>query len=254
MKTSTRLLLIIYVVFTVGTFFLASNIWEGIHITDTSITFNFDTLGTIGIMLLAINTILGFVLYAKFLRSLSLSKGLFFSTLPVTLLFAVLIYSVAMVKSYDVTSAIFVRNVLAISETNSSEILWASLLFATYVIFLFLTFVFLTKPLNRVQRAVKKLGEGNVIGKKIELKGGEQFKDIGSSLNKINNNYKEKNGQRDRLLEYKMKFEEGVKLYEQGEYRKAKTVFESLLKDTKKDEGLYAYYNRCIDKLTSAKQ
>ena len=195
MKTSTKILLIIYVVFTVGGFFLGASILEGVQITENSIMLNFDTLAVIGLTLMGITTILGFVLYARFLRSLSLSKGLFFSILPITVTFAILVYMVSSLNRYTTPSAVFAKSALMISSTNNNDILWSVLLFAAYAIFLFVNFIFMTKPLSRVQRATSRLGDGSVVDKKIELKGNRQFKEIEHSLNKINNNYKEKNNQ-----------------------------------------------------------
>ena len=190
MKTSTKVWSVIFIVSLIGGLLLSRYIFAGIIISG-GITFNFSTLAIVGLVFNAINIISGTVLFAKFLRSQPFNRVLFFSTLPMTLTFATIGYLILNINSYNGKTAEFVRTTLQINSGNINNYLWLGLVVILYIVVLFLTYHFTCKPLKKVEKAVYRLSGGN-IASDIKIGGSRQFVEIEHSLNKINENFKEK--------------------------------------------------------------
>ena len=52
-----------------------------------------------------------------------------------------------------------------------------------------------------------------------------------------------------KLLRYKNDFEEGARLYSDGDFENAKNVFYKVLKNYNEDEVAHVYYNACNEKI-----
>ena len=57
---------------------------------------------------------------------------------------------------------------------------------------------------------------------------------------------------REKLFRLKNKFENGVRAYNDGNFKEAKNLFEEILKYVSDDKPSYVYFNKANDKLSSA--
>lgn len=193
MKLSTKILIVFFVLTVVPAIWLGRYFLADIVPTAKGFTFNFSPLGITGIVFIILNTVLGSILYFRFLRSLTLSKALFFSIMPLTVLYGILIFLIADITQFDGKTATSIKTLLNLSDNNNyNTILWAVLISVVYISALFLIFLLLTKPVNRMEKIINRLGDGKVKDPHFKLGGGKQFKEIEHSLNKINYNYHSK--------------------------------------------------------------
>ena len=193
MKTSTKILLVLFIVFTVPAIFLGKYVFAGISPTEYGFAFNFDTYAYVGLGFIAVSSIFGSVLYLRFIFNLKLSKAIFFSVFPMTVIYAFGLYSLAIVGRYESPLASSIKLTLNISSTNNyNSILWAVLLTGVYLLYVFLIFVITCKPLQKLEKIAQRLGDGRVKEGSFNVGGIKQFKNIETSLEKINYNYREK--------------------------------------------------------------
>ena len=190
MKKSTKVWLIVFIISFVGSLLLFSSVSRGIVIGE-SIYLNFDAMGYVGLVFMAISTVSGSVLYFKFIKSQNFTRMLFFLTVPLTLTFAVAIYLVSDINSFNGTQIDTLRQVLNVTPSNNINYVWAILLTIVYLILLFLTFSYACKPIKKIEKAVSRLSDGE-IKDEIQIGGNKQFEGIEHGLNKINDVYKEK--------------------------------------------------------------
>ena len=123
MKTSTKVWLIVFIVSAVGAVLLSNSIFSGIMI-GTEIYFNFSALAYVGIVFFAIALVSGTVLYIGFLKRQNFNGMLFFLTVPITILFAVAVYFMSTINTYQSAELEFVRAVLNVSADNNNNYLW----------------------------------------------------------------------------------------------------------------------------------
>lgn len=193
MKKSTKILLIIYLIVLIPSLVLGRYIFQGINPTDTGFTFNFDVKGIVGIILTIISLVIGTILFYRFVMAQSIDKAIFFSSLPLVLIYGLAIFFLAELTSFDNSTANSVKTLLNITTDNTyNTVLWAVLLTIIFVLLLFLNYFMLCKPLNRVEKIVARLGDGKVKEEKLHIGGSKQFNSIEHGLNKINNNYRSK--------------------------------------------------------------
>ena len=190
MKKSTKVWLIVFIISFVGSLLLFSSVSRGIVIGG-SIYLNFDATGYVGLVFMTISTVSGSVLYFKFIKSQNFTRMLFFLTVPLTLTFAVAIYLVSDINSFNGTQIDTLRQVLNVTPSNNINYVWAILLTIVYLILLFLTFSYACKPIKKIEKAVSRLSDGE-IKDEIQIGGNKQFEGIEHGLNKINDVYKEK--------------------------------------------------------------
>ena len=190
MKKSTKVWLIVFIISFVGSLLLFSSVSRGIVIGE-SIYLNFDAMGYVGLVFMAISTLSGSVLYFKFIKSQNFTRMLFFLTVPLTLTFAVAIYLISDINSFNGTQIDTLRQVLNVTPSNNINYIWAILLTIVYLILLFLTFSYACKPIKKIEKAVSRLSDGE-IKDEIQIGGNKQFEGIEHGLNKINDVYKEK--------------------------------------------------------------
>lgn len=190
---STKILLVLFILVTIPALVLGGSIFAGIKATENGFVFDFDTKGIIAIVLSIISTILGTILYIKFLMSLSLERVLFFSSIPMIMIYGAIMFLIADLSNLNNNLAISVRSVLNLSPDNAyNTILWAILVTILFVVLLSINYFFICKPMNKVEKIVSRLGDGKVKENMLQVGGSKQFKNIEHGLNKINNNYKEK--------------------------------------------------------------
>lgn len=193
MRKSTKILLIIYIVVLIPSLVLGRYIFSGITPTGTGFVFNFDVKGIIAIVLNISSMILGNILFFRFIMAQSIDRAIFFSSVPLVLIYGVTLFFLAELTTFDNSTAKSMRTILNISTENTyNTILWAVLLSIVFILLLFLTYFMLCKPINKVEKVVARLGDGKVKEEKLRIGGGKQFNSIEHALNKINNNYRSK--------------------------------------------------------------
>ena len=193
MKKSTKILLVLFVLVTIPALVLGSSIFAGIQATENGFVFNFDTKGIIAIILSVASVLLGTILYLRFLMSLSLERVLFFSSVPLIVIYGATMFLIAEMSNLNNNLALSVRSVLNLSQENLyNTVLWAILVTLLFIVLLSVNYFFICKPVNKVEKIVSRLGDGKVKENNLQVGGSKQFKNIEHSLNKINNNYKEK--------------------------------------------------------------
>lgn len=193
MKKSTKILLIIFIIVFVASCIMGRYIFEGINPTENGFEFNFDAKGIIAIVITAVSVILGNILYFRFLMNLPIDKMLFFATAPLMITYGVLIFLVADLAYLQGKTAQSFQTLLNVSVDNTyNTILWAVLVSLAFITMLFILYLIICRPVTRVERLVLRLGDGKVSQPRLVVGGGKQFSAIEHGLNKINNNYKEK--------------------------------------------------------------
>lgn len=191
MRTSTKILMILFIITLVGVILTSTFFFSAISIDESGLSINLDTLAYLALIIGVINIVIGIILYIRFLNSQKVSTKLFFSIVPVTLVFAMATYFLATINNYQSNAVTLVKQVLQISTTNINNYLWIILLTLIYLIIVFIIFKIITKPLRKLELAIERLSDGNV-SDRISIGGGKQFTKIEYDLNKINDNYRKK--------------------------------------------------------------
>lgn len=191
MRTSTKVLMVLFILSLVGVVLTSTFIFSAITINQQSVEFNFTTMSYIALGFVVFNGIFATILYSRFLKSQKITSTLFFSVVPITIVFALATYFLATINSYNNSTANIVRQALKITTLNYNNYLWIVLLTIIYLIIVFIIFRVVTKPLKKLEQAIERLSDGNV-SDKIYLGGGRQFQKMEYDLNKINDNYKKK--------------------------------------------------------------
>ena len=193
MKKSTKILLILTIILLIPNIFLIKYLAEGIVPSEDGFSFTFSALSwvALGFLIAFIVSLIAF--YISVLKSLSLSNLLFFSTLPLTLIYgAFIVYVTAVDSLTDVTSQ-SVRAILNLNNSaNYNSLLWVILATIVYLVLLFTLIIIACKPLKSVQKITQKLGDGRAKFDDFKVGGSKDFQEIEHSLNKINYIYKEK--------------------------------------------------------------
>lgn len=191
MRKSTKVLLILFILTLIPAIVLGGSIFEGITPTGSGFTFNFEIKGIIALVLLALSGIFGFILFFRFIMAQPMANAIFFSSLPLMLIYGALMFLLVDLSTFQNDTAESVRTILNISPDNAyNTILWAILLTIVFVLIMFLNFFLLCKPMGRVEKIVVRLGDGKVKDSQLKIGGGKQFNNIEHGLNKINNNYR----------------------------------------------------------------
>ncbi len=191
MRRTTKVLLILYVLTFIPSIVLGRYVLQGIIPVENGFNFNFDVWGIIGLILMLVSNILGFILFFRFIMAQPMAKAIFFSSLPLIITYGALMFLLAELTSFQNDTAQSVRTLLNLSADNAyNTILWAILITIVFVLLMFANFFFLCKPLGKVEKIVARLGDGKVKEHKLKIGGGKQFNNIEHGLNKINNNYK----------------------------------------------------------------
>lgn len=191
MRTSTKVFMALFFITLVGVVLTSSFFFSSISINDQGLNINLNQMTYFSIAIGILNGLFGTILYTRFLKSQKFNTMLFFSVVPLTVTFATVAYFLATIYNYDNTTVTFVKQVLQINKTNMNNYLWLAILTIIYLLIVFIMFKVITKPLKKLEIAIERLSDGNVAGK-IYIGGGKQFKNIEYSLNKINENYRQK--------------------------------------------------------------
>ena len=190
MKTSTKIFIGIFIISLIGVIFTARYIFFAINIIDGNIVFNMSTLAWVGVGFNAINIISGNILFIRFLKTRKFNTVLFFSTVPLSLIFGGIAFVLSGINNFSGQTFSIVRTALNINVSNNNNYLWLLVVAIVYVVVMFFTLTIVSLPVKKVQTATKRLAYGEV-SNKIDIGGNKQFLEIENSLNKINQNYKQ---------------------------------------------------------------
>lgn len=255
MKKLTKILLVIFVLATICAIILGRDVFNNIIISNNSITFNPTAKSISGLVLLILSILLGTYLYWKFVLALSFEKMVFFASVPIVLIYGILLFLLAYLSNLDNQYADFIKSLLNINTgSDYNTILWAILISIVFLIILYFNYLILCKPVNKLQHVVLRLGDGNIKDNNVVIGGGRQFKTIEHSLNKINNNYKTKDryGKTLALEEknilpkqlYKFLGRDGIDIIErEGQVKKRGTIAIIKLSYDSKMKGLQEQYD-----------
>ena len=191
MKTSTKILIMLFVITSVGLAFTSAYIFSAISLVPSGIKINMTTPAWIGVIFTILNTIFGSVLYFRFLKVQKFNSMLFFSTVPLTLIFGGIMYLLATINTMNNQVVDVVKVALQISNTNNNNVYWIIVLAIIYILVMFVTFTISARPVKKIEKACSKLSYGEVKNQ-ITIGGNKDFKEIEYSLNKINENFKKK--------------------------------------------------------------
>lgn len=195
MRTSTKILLVITIALFVPNFFLTKYLLQAIVPTADGFVLNFTPLAWVSLVFQVLFNVFFTILFIKFLKTQRLSNAIFFSVLPLTIMYGGLMVYISGVKSMTGPTAQSIKATLNITaaEDSYNHLLWAGIATIVYLVALFLIVVFACRPLSRVEKVTGKLGDGRVKQEDdFKIGGGKQFIEITHSLNKINYNYLEK--------------------------------------------------------------
>ena len=191
MKTSTKIFLVLFIIFTFASILTSRLLLSAIFLNGRFV-WNFDAMSYLALFFFVASNIFGGILYVRFLKSLNLNIMLFFSTVPLTLSFALISYFILNLNNFTAPAVIAVKTALRVTTQNTTNTyLWLALLLILYLILLFICFKTICKPVKKVESAVYRLSDGKVKDK-ISVGGGKQFREIEFALNKINENYRQK--------------------------------------------------------------
>lgn len=163
-----------------------------------SITPNWEAY--VGFALSIIATVSGFVIFSRFLKSLSLSKQIFVSTIVPTITFMFLMFfffNITSMEQVGVVAAI--RDGLSIN-TSTQRYIWMAVVAVIYSIYLLITYFLLTKPVRKLEKALEIIKYGGEPKKSLDLGGSKEFRAIEMDLRAINQEIKE-NNQRKKVVE-----------------------------------------------------
>lgn len=194
MKTSTKILLLLELVFLVASIFLGRFVFATISATDGVVSFVPTPLGWVGLACQIVALVLSAILFFKFVRSQRLANAIFFSAVPLTMIYGGFVCGVVSVQNLQGETANALRNSLQLSQqqTTTKLYLWIGLATLIYLVLLFLVIKVSCRPLVRVARITKKLGDGRTKLEDFRVGGVKQFREIENSLNKINYNINSK--------------------------------------------------------------
>lgn len=194
MKTSTKILSILAVVTFLPNIFLFKYLLQAFVPTGKTFEVHFTPLAWVALVFQVLAMIFGGILFFRFLKTQKLTNALFFSVMPLTIVYGVFVAYVASVKDMDGVMAQTIRTALKISsaEKSHNNLLWVGLATLIYLILLFVIILILCKPLSKVEKVTKNLGDGRMKFDDFKVGGTKQFKEIENSLNKINYQYKQK--------------------------------------------------------------
>ncbi len=191
MKLLTKIFFAMFIVTIIPAIVLSGYVFDGIYFDGTGLVFDFNTVSIVGLSFMGVSAIFGIILYLRFLKVLKLSKVLFFSVTPLTIIYGVSLFIISDLGKLPENGSNVVQVALRI-ETGDilTSILWGVLFTLIYLILLFVIFNYVCRPIQKIEKVTARLGDGRVKEDLIKIGKSNQFKKIQNSLEKINYNYK----------------------------------------------------------------
>ena len=192
MRTSTKVWLIIAIISNIAMLYFFEPMLNALSYIDGKVFFNANWETYIGLILFAIANISGFVLFARFIKSQTFSRQIFFTTLVPTITFVSLLFfffNITTMKQIGIVALI--RQGLAINSATSRYI-WMAIVSGVYAIYLLISYFLLTKPIRRLEKALEIIKFGGEPKKSLDLGGSKEFRAIEADLRRINLEIKDK--------------------------------------------------------------
>ncbi len=193
-KISKLIVLILAVCFSISFLVMSKYFFEG-FVYDKGLKVITSDMFFVSCFLLIFAVAFNILLFVFILKNKTATAKLFFTILPLTLLFVSAMYFLIIDDSSK-------KNVMAFSRaitSNTQTAIWSiAIIVAIYIILLFAVIVVVLKPIKQIQRAVDTLSNGYT-NKSIILSPGKDFNSIEKGLNKINYNYKQNQDLFDKL-------------------------------------------------------
>lgn len=200
MRKSTKIWLIIMIISNIAMLYFFEPMIKSINYVGGQISITPNWEAYVGFALSIIATVSGFVIFSRFLKSLSLSKQIFVSTIVPTITFMFLMFfffNITSMEQVGVVAAI--RDGLSIN-TSTQRYIWMAVVAVIYSIYLLITYFLLTKPVRKLEKALEIIKYGGEPKKSLDLGGSKEFRAIETDLRAINQEIKE-NNQRKKVVE-----------------------------------------------------
>lgn len=200
MRKSTKIWLIIMIISNIAMLYFFEPMIKSINYVGGQISITPNWEAYVGFALSIIATVSGFVIFSRFLKSLSLSKQIFVSTIVPTITFMFLMFfffNITSMEQVGVVAAI--RDGLSIN-TSTQRYIWMAAVAVIYSIYLLITYFLLTKPVRKLEKALEIIKYGGEPKKSLDLGGSKEFRAIEMDLRAINQEIKE-NNQRKKVVE-----------------------------------------------------
>lgn len=190
MKMSTKIWLSLMIISNIAMFYFFTPMINAIKVSGDIVYFDLTTEAYIGIALFIIANVSGTVVITRFLKNQPLNSEIFFSTVPPTATFVLIILFFFTITTSEQTNLVSAVRVSLNIANESSKYLWIGIAVGIYIMYMSIICFILAKPLKRVEKVTEVLKYGKV-KKQIKIGGGKQFQNIEYDLNAINQNYKD---------------------------------------------------------------
>ncbi len=190
MKTSTKIWLVLTVISNIALLYFFQPIIQSIKYSNNSVTFNLTTEAYVGLALFVVANISGSVVMLRFLKTQPLNSQIFFSIVPITVTFVLVILFLFTINTTEQTDLVSAVRLGLNINTEQAKYIWIAVVAVVYVVYTSVICFIVVRPLKKVERAVGELSYGKT-KKQIKIGGSKQFQNIEFDLNAINNNYKE---------------------------------------------------------------
>ena len=185
-KVSKIIVLIFAIIFSVA-FFMMSNYFFDAFSYQGKFIFVLDNLFYVSLFLLVMAIIFNILLFVFILSNKKVTTKMFFTILPLTLLFIASLYYLV----FDVNPSPMVMAVKDNIMTSDNSVIWTIIaLSLIYIITMLIVIINVLKPIKRIERAVTELSNGYV-NQPIMVSKGKDFSKIEKGLNQINYNFKQ---------------------------------------------------------------
>lgn len=193
MRKSTKIWLIIMIISNIAMLYFFEPLVSSFNYVEGMINFSLTWETYVGLALFILSTISGFVVYGRFIKTQTLSRQIFFSTIIPTITFMFLMFfffNITTIKQIGIVAAI--RDGLAIN-TATARYIWMTIVAVIYSVYLLITYFFLTRPIRKLEKALEIIKYGGEPKKSLDLGGSKEFRSIESDLKQINEEIKHNN-------------------------------------------------------------
>ena len=150
-----KIMLIVNILLLIANIFLIRYLIEAIVPTGEGFSFNFSALSWVALVVFVLFLISSIVLYIMILRRLSLSNLIFFSILPLALVYGVSVSYLAQVNNLTDVTAESIKATLNLNSSPNINILWIILSTIFFLLGVFTLLLIACKPLKNVEKITR---------------------------------------------------------------------------------------------------
>ena len=192
MRTSTKVWLIIAIITNIAMLYFYEPMINALTYVNGTVGVSATWEAYVGLGLFILANISGFIVFARFIKSQTFSRQIFFTTLIPTITFVSLMFfffNITTMKQIGIVAII--RDGLSIN-TATSRYIWMAVVAGIYAVYLLISYFFLTRPIRRLEKALEIIKFGGEPKKSLDLGGSKEFRAIEKDLRKINLEIKSK--------------------------------------------------------------